>query len=344
MGKEIITHRLHKDLGVMQVGAVLILVTGFLFFLGGLRLMTTGLAKTGGTSFAANIRRFTANRISAFFCGLIFTALTQSSSLTTVIVVGVAEAGLIPLAPAIAVIIGANVGTTVTGQLLSFQLQNYALPLAGAGIVMLALQRGRGKDVGRALTGLGVLLFGLKTMGAALAPLSETTLFAAVLQSASHHPLSGILAGAAATALLQSSSAVVGMTLLLAQNGMLTLAAGVSLMIGADVGTCVTSLLAGLGTGVTARRAALSHLLFNVFSVLLILPIFNTFVDIAASISTTLPRQLANAHTIYNGCGAILLLLLLNPFKCLVELLTVPENKDKKRISAILSEIIARWF
>lgn len=307
--------------------------------------MSAGLEKMAGTTFAANIRRFTSNRISAFFCGLIFTALTQSSSLTTVMVVGMAEAGLISLAPAIAVIIGANVGTTVTGQLLSFQLQNHALPLTVAGIIILAIvPRSKGKDVGRALTGLGVLLFGLKTMAAALAPLSETALFVAVLQSASHHPLSGILAGAAATALLQSSSAVVGMTLLLAQNGMLTLAAGVSLMIGADVGTCVTSLLAGLGTGVTARRAALAHLLFNVFSVLLILPIFYIFVEVAASMSTTLSRQLANAHTIYNGCGALLLLLLLNPFQCLVERLTVPENEDKKRISAILSEIIARWF
>ncbi|MBS4031372.1 MAG: Na/Pi cotransporter family protein [Clostridiales bacterium] len=327
------------------MGTVFILMSGLLLFLGGLRLMTAGLEKMGGTTFAANIRRFTENRISAFLCGLIFTALTQSSSLTTVIVVSVAEAGLIPLAPAIAVIIGANVGTTVTGQLLSFQLQNYALPLAGAGMLMLAaMPQGRGKDVGRTLTGLGVLLFGLKTMGAALAPLSETALFGAVLLSASYHPLSGILAGAAVTALLQSSSAVVGMILLLAQNGMLTLAAGVSLIIGADVGTCVTSLLAGLGTGVTARRAALAHLLFNVFSVLLILPMFYTFVDVAASISTTLPRQLANAHTIYNGCGALLLLLFLKPFQCLVEWLTVPENKDKKRISAILSEIIARWF
>lgn len=325
--------------------AVSILMSGLLLFLGGLRLMTMGLEKMSGTTFAANIRRFTANRMSAFFCGLIFTALTQSSSLTTVIVVGVAEAGLIPLAPAIAVIIGANVGTTVTGQLLSFQLQNYAMPLAGTGLIMLAaMPRGRGKDMGRVLTGLGVLLFGLKTMGLALAPLSETAWFATVLQSASHHPLSGILAGALATAVLQSSSAVVGMTLLLAQNGMLTLAAGVSLIIGADVGTCVTSLLAGLGTGVTARRAALAHLLFNVFSVLLILPIFNIFVEVASSVSTTLPRQLANAHTIYNGCGALLLLLLLNPFQCLVERLTVPENVDKKRISAILSEIISRWF
>lgn len=307
--------------------------------------MTVGLGKMSGTTFAANIHRFTSNRMSAFLCGLIFTALTQSSSLTTVIVVGVAEAGLIPLAPAIAVIIGANVGTTVTGQLLSFQLQNYALPLAGAGILILAgSPRGRGKSVGRALTGLGVLLLGLKTMGSALAPLSNTAMFDAVIISASHHPLAGILAGAAATAVLQSSSAVVGMTLLLAQNGMITLTAGVSLMIGADVGTCVTSLIAGLGTGVTARRAALAHLLFNVFSVLLIMPIFNSFVDVAVSMSTTLPRQLANAHTIYNGCGALLLLIFLRPFQCLVERVTMPENKDKKRISAILSEIIAKWF
>ncbi len=307
--------------------------------------MTAGLAKMGGTALAENIRRFTANRVSAFICGVIFTALTQSSSLTTVVVVGMVEAGLIPLAPAIAVIIGANVGTTVTGQLLSFQLQNYALPLAVAGILMLALlPRGRGRDLGRMLTGLGVLLLGLKVMATSLAPLSETELFAAMLQSASLYPLSGIVAGAVATALLQSSSAVVGMTLLLAQSGKLTLAAGISLIIGADVGTCITSLLAGLGTGICARRAALAHLLFNVFSVLLILPVFDMFVNAAASMSSVLPRQLANAHTTYNGCGAILMLLLLSPFQRLVEWLTVPKSQEKKRIWTMISETITDWF
>ena len=307
--------------------------------------MSAGLEAMCGSSFNIAVRHFTGNRFVGFLCGVLFTGLTQSSSLATVIVVGITDAGIMPLGSAIAVIIGANVGTTVTGQLLSFQLFDYALPIVVTGILLAILpRRGKSREGGRAILGLGILLSGLKTMGAALVPVTETQLVASLLQSATIHPWIGILAGAGVTAVVQSSSAVVGIAITLAREGVLTLAAGVGIIIGADVGTCVTSMIAGLGTGLTARRAAFAHLLFNICSVLLIIPIFPTFVRFAYASADTLPRQLANAHTLYNISGAVVLLLLLNPFQWLVERLIQTENPKKKRITSLFGELFARWL
>ncbi len=324
---------------------ILFFLLGLFLFLGGLRIMTLGLEQLAGSSFELFIKRATANRYSSFICGIVFTALTQSSSLTTVMVVGAVEAGLIRLAAAVAIIIGANVGTTVTGQLLSFRLYTLALPMAVAGLVFLAsFPHGRCKTAGRVVTGFGVLLYGLNTMAISLAPLSVTDWFAGALCAAEINPLLGILAGALATALIQSSSAVMGMVLGLAHGGAISLTAGVSLIVGADVGTCVTSLLAGIGAGLPAKRAALAHFLFNVFSVMLVLPFFGRFVLLASSTAESVPRQLANAHTFYNLAGAVVLLVLLKPYILLVERIIQPENKGKKRTFHSIVELIARWF
>ncbi len=313
----------------MAVSVLLLLGLGA--FLGGLKMMTLGLSGAVGSALARVLENWTGNRLSAFLCGILFTALTQSSSLTTVMVVGMVQARLLALTPAVAVIIGANVGTTVTGQLLSFNLQSLALPAALAGAVCLAFFPRRLRGPGRALYGLGLVLLGLKIMTKALAPLSETAWFGALLYTAGRSPLGGVLAGALATALIQSSSAVVGMVLALSYSGRLTLDAGTALVLGADVGTCATALLAGLGTGKEARRAALAHLLFNVISVILVLPFYGRFLALAAITADELPRQIANAHTIYNLIGALVLLGLINPYVKLVCWLSGKENAAKKR-------------
>jgi phosphate:Na+ symporter len=324
---------------------IIILSIGLMLFLGGLRVMSLGLEQLCGSSFSSALQHFTGNRISAFLLGFLFTALTQSSSLATVLVIGVVDAGIINLAAAIAVIIGANVGTTITGQLLSFHLYDYALYLVAAGgLLLLSQRKGERREAGRSLLGLGVLLYGLSVMGRSLAPVAETPLALRLLQAASAHPYIGILAGAAITAIVQSSSAVVGMSIAMAQEGALTLGAGAGILVGADVGTCVTSLMAGFGTGLTARRAAIAHLLFNLFSVALVIPVFHIFITIAVTSADTVPRQLANAHTLYNLSGAILLLLFLNPFKNLTEYLVRPEITAKKRILTRFGELLEKWF
>lgn len=325
--------------------AIVYISFGLLSFLGGLRLMTAGLEHLGGTSFALSLHRWTGNRFSAFACGVIFSGLTQSSSLATVMVVGVVDAGLISLGPAIAVIIGANVGTTVTSQLLSFSLQKAALPVLAAGLATMAfLPGGRMRQAGRALAGLGLLLYGLLIMSAAMAPLAAAPWLGDILRKSARHPLLGIMTGMAATALVQSSSAVVGMTLLLARDGVLTLSAGISVIIGADVGTCVTAMLAGFASGAAAKRAALAHLLFNVFSVGVVLLFFQPFVSLSAYTAAPLPRQLANAHTLYNLSGALILLVFLQPYTRLIECLTGTKYTKRKRIFDVFNEYIARWF
>ena len=307
-------------------------------------MMSAGLEAMYGSTFADTVRRLTGNRFTAFLCGLAFAGLTQSSSLATVIVVGAVDARIIGLRAAIAVIIGANVGTTVTGQLISFQLYDYAPVFAGLGMLLLFSSPGTARNAGRALLGLGVLLSGLRTMTSALVPVSHADWVEHLIREAATQPAAGILIGALLTAVVQSSSAVVGIAIALAGEGALTLASGAAIIVGADVGTCVTSLLASLGTGLAAKRAAFAHLMFNVFSVLLVLPVFSSFIMLATKTADVLPRQLANAHTIYNVSGAILLMIFLTPFQKLVEKVCVPENPDKKRIFSVLGEFLARWF
>lgn len=332
----------------MEAGDLMVIICiflGLILFLGGLKIMSAGLVQFGGSSFAQAVRQWTGHRSSAFLVGILFTAFTQSSSFVTVIAVGMVDARIIGLGAAIGVIVGANVGTTITGQLVSFRLYDYAPLLVAAGAILIfSSQKGGKREFGRVLLGLGVLLSGLNTMSSFLAPLAETVWAAEFLEMAAINPLVAVLAGAAITAIVQSSSAVMALTIALAQEGGLPLAAGVAILLGADVGTCVTSLLAGLGTGVNARRAAAAHLLFNLLSVAVVLPIFQLLITVAVASADTVPRQLANAHTIYNLCGAVTLLFFLSPFQWLIERLIVPKNTVKRRILTKFGEIIEKWF
>ena len=324
---------------------IICLFLGLMLFLGGLKVMSAGLTQLGGSPFVLAVRHLTAHRSAAFLAGVLFTAFTQSSSLATVIVVGMVDARIINLGAAIAVILGANVGTTFTGQLVSFRLYDYApLLLAAGAILFLIPQKGKEKIVGRVLFGLGVLLSGLNMMSSILAPQAEKAWAREFLEMAATNPSIAILTGAAVTAIVQSSSAVMALTIALAEEGVLSLAAGLGILVGADVGTCVTSLLAGLGAGVNARRAAAAHLIFNLFSVAMVLPIFQLFISVAVASADTVPRQLANAHTIYNLGGAVLLIIFLSPFQLLIERLIMPESTVKRRILVKFGEIIKKWF
>ncbi|NLM45890.1 MAG: Na/Pi cotransporter family protein [Firmicutes bacterium] len=328
---------------VIYVAAVC-LCGGLVLFLAGLRLLALGLEALWGTAFAGMLQRLTGSRLAAFCSGLCFTALTQSSSLTTVLVVGLTEAGLLPLQAAIGVIIGANVGTTVTGQLLSFNLADYALLPAVLGLLLLACGGKKTRLAGWALVGFAVMLWGMKLLASAVVPLQETRWFATVLALAARSPLAGVAVGAAAAAIVQSSSAVAGVTLSLARAGILNLSAGAAIMMGADIGTCTDTLLAGFFSGKTGRQAAFAHLLFNVCSVILLWPALPLLLRLAAASAQSLPRQLANVHTLYNLCGACLMLFLLKPFQTLVESFVGSERLVKKRILPPFSEMIRKWF
>jgi phosphate:Na+ symporter len=291
-----------------------------LLFLFGLHWMSRSLARSAGASFKSFLQRMTRTPWRGFLTGFLVTALLQSSSLTTVMVVSLTNAGMITTAQGWGVIIGANVGTTITGQLLSFNPGRLAWLLLGAALLLALWPHHPGlRRAAAPLGGCALLLLGLEGMTAALSSLREAPFFSGALQCATAAPWRGLLAGIFAAVLLQSSSAVVGIVLGLARGGLVTLPVGVSMVIGADLGTCSTALIAAVGMKGTARRAAWFHLLFNLISLLLALTFYPYLLQAALRSAATLPRRLANAHLLYNLLGAAVLLPLAGPLARLLE-------------------------
>ncbi len=290
-----------------------------LLFLLGLHWMSRSLARSAGPAFRRLLHRITATPWRGFGTGFLVTALLQSSSLTTVMVVSLINGGMITAAQGCAVIIGANVGTTITGQLLSFNLGRIVWPLLGAALLVALQPHQPLRRAAAPLSGFALLLLGLEGMTAALGSLKEAPFFSGALLFAAASPGRGLLAGIAAATVLQSSSAVVGIVLGLARGGLLTLPVGVSMVIGADLGTCSTALIASIGMEKTARRAAWFHFFFNLVSLVLALSLYPYLLQAAIKSAATLPRRLANAHLLYNLLGAAVLLPLSAPLASLLE-------------------------
>ncbi len=287
------------------------------FFLGvfllGLRWMSGALSRSTGPLFKKMLSRLTGSTWRGFGTGFLATALLQSSSLITVIVISLVNAGVMTLSQGFGVIIGANVGTTITGQLLSFNIYWLAWPLLIlAAIARFAPHRGLRK-MAAPLMGCALLFWGMGGMTAALASLKEGDLIMKALQSAGETPWRGIVTGVVAAATMQSSSAVMGIVLGLAHEGLITLPAGVAVVIGADLGTCSTALIASMGMDSTARRAAWFHFFFNLISLMLAMAFYPYLLLIAVKSAPILTRRLANAHLIYNLLGALTLLPLAEP-------------------------------
>ncbi len=292
---------------------------GLAIFLLGMDRMTESLRLIAGNRMRDILGRLTSNRVLGTLTGAGVTAVVQSSSVTTVLVVGFISSGLMSFEQSLGVIIGANVGTTVTAQIIAFRITTYALVAVavGFGFSFFAKRPDR-QAQGTALMGLGLVFFGMSLMGDAMSPLRTSDTFIDVM-AALENPLLGILAGAAFTALVQSSSATTGIVIVLAQQGLISLDAGIALVLGANVGTAVTALLAAIGKPREALRAAVAHTLFNVGGVVLWLPLVGVLADLVVGLSGGTARQLANAHTVFNVANAVIALAVLRPFARLVE-------------------------
>jgi len=238
--------------------------------------------------------------------GILTTMLLQSSSLTSVTVVGMVNARLISLNQALAIIIGANVGTTITGQLLSFELHGLALPIIVVGFILSLFPLSSVSKFGSSLRSFGILLLGFSFMVDAFSPLKPDKI--PLVIDFQDNPLNLIGLGFAWSALLQSSSAVIGTAMAMLENEVIKFPAAVALTIGADVGTSITALIASIKTIGAAKKTAWGHFFFNLFSALLLLPFWNAFICLVQLTSIDLTRQLANAHTIYNLFGALIFL------------------------------------
>ncbi|MFH1093481.1 MAG: Na/Pi cotransporter family protein [Candidatus Omnitrophota bacterium] len=284
------------------------IVGGLGLFIYGIHLMGEGLQNAAGERLRRLLKALTKNTLSGTLLGAGITAIIQSSSATTVMVVGFVNAGLMTLTQAIGVIFGANIGTTITAQIIAFKLTTLSLPAIAVGAALYLFSRKRfWKFLGLFCLGFGILFLGLNIMTSVIKPFADDPAIQNIFVHFSKNPFLGILIGAAVTALLQSSSVTTGMIITMASVGLFDLQAAIPLIFGCNIGTCITAILASLGTTVSAKRAALSHVLFNIIVTLLFLPTLPFYYKIIALTSGDIARQIANAHTLFNVLGTIVL-------------------------------------
>ena len=305
---------------------------GLGLFLYGMNLMGDGLQKSAGSKLKRIIELLTSNVIMGVLVGMVVTMVIQSSSATTVMVVGFVNAGIMSLTQAIGVIMGANIGTTITAQLVSLDVDFLAPVALGIGIVIYMFSnKPKHKNIAEILIGFGILFTGMDFMKEAVKPLAGYQGFTDMLLSFGHHPILGVLMGFAITAIVQSSSASMGMLIALASQGLIPITAALPILYGENIGTCVTSLISSIGASRNARRAAIMHLTFNVLGSMIFMFILSKpIVAIVTAIDPTdAARQIANAHTLFNILNVIVLL----PFNKLIVKLamkSVPESKEEQ--------------
>ncbi len=294
---------------------------GLALFLSGLQMLSEGMTKAAGDTMRVVLAKLTTNRIAGALTGAFVTGVLNSSTVTTLLVVGFVSGGLMTLTQSVGVIMGANIGSTVTAQLLAFDLAAYSLgPVALGFFMVFGAKRDKAKHYGMMIMGIGLVFYGMGLMGDAMTPLRSFAPFLDILEGL-ERPLAGIVAGAVFTAIVQSSAATVGIAIAMATEGLLALPAGIALALGANIGTAVTTGFMGFlsSKSTEAVRASVVHVLFNVIGVLIWLPLIWLLVDIAvwaspsspelvgpARAASEVPRQIANANTLFNVINTML--------------------------------------
>ena len=295
----------------MKLTDLIGLLGGLGLFLYGMQMMSNGLEAAAGNRMKKILEKLTANRFLGVVVGAVITAVIQSSSATTVMVVGFVNSGMMTLQQAVWIIMGANVGTTITGQLIALDVGAIAPLFAFIGVAFIVLLKNEKlHHYGKIIAGLGILFIGMDMMSAAMVPLRESETFVNIITRFSN-PVLGILAGAIFTAIIQSSSASVGILQALASGGVIGLPQAVYVLFGQNIGTCITAVLASIGTSRVAKRTTIIHLLFNIigttlFTIICILTPFTTLVE--GFTPNNVSAQIANMHTIFNITTTILLI------------------------------------
>ncbi len=323
----------------MNTEMIFQLIGGLGFFFFGMKTMSEGLKKIAGDKLKNFLHAVTKHRVYGVLIGTLVTLFVQSSSATTVMVIGFVNAGLLGLKQAITVIIGANIGTTFTAWLVSsmsvFKISQYALPAIGIGFAIMSLGRTKKKHWGQVLFGFGILFIGLHYMKEAFDPLKDSESVKNIFITFSNYPLLGVLAGLVFTVLLQSSSATIAIVQVLAFNGVITFDAAIPIILGDNIGTTITAQLAAVGANINARRAAMSHTLFNVIGTVYMLIFvylgwFSQFIDFIIPGEITLTNimfYIAISHSTFNVINTLVFL----PFVGLLEQVSVwlvPKGED----------------
>lgn len=291
----------------MSLDIIFGLIGGLGLFLFGIAKMSEGLQNAAGDKLKRILELFTSRPIVAILTGALATMLIQSSSSTTVMVVGFVNAGLMNLSQAVGTIMGAAIGTTITAQIVAFDISDFALPILGIGAIMNFLSRRKEiQSIGLATLGFGMLFFGMKIMSQSISPLKEYEPFINMLVNFGRNPILGVIAGTLFTMIIQSSSATTSLVIALALQGLVDVPSGIALAFGANIGTCITALLASIGTNVAAKRAAVSHVVFKIVGVIVFIILLKPFIWVVTHSGTTVARQIANAHTIFNVGNTLL--------------------------------------
>lgn len=295
------------------------LFCGFFMLLGGIELVKSGLSSWFGHRGQELIGRRIPNATIGAVIGFLATAILQSSSAVTVAMIAMVDAGIMSLSQAFSIIVGSNIGTTLTAQIAALDLGTLGVPLVTLGLVFLLVRPFRA--IGFSLSGFGAIFLGIETMTQVLEPLAADARFVSLLASFGRNPSLGILAGTLVTAAVQSSSAVTSAVVALCDSGILGLSEAIPVILGSNIGTCVTGLIASVRSTAAGKAVAVANLIFNAVGVLFLFPFLEKFTYIVSKLSPDLGRQAAGAHLLFNLISGILVLLFMNQFVKMVTML-----------------------
>ncbi len=304
-----VLHFISHGGGVLGFNVIIALFAGLSLFLYGMQIMSDALQKSAGDRLKKLLEILTTNKYIGVLVGAAITAVIQSSGATTVMVVGLVNAGIMNLSQAVGVIMGANIGTTMTAQIIAFKLTNivpYAI-IIGAILVLFSRKKSR-KHLGELIIGFGILFMGINMMGDAMKPLKDIPEFSQFMIGLEDNPLLGVLSGLLLTAIVQSSSATVGILQTLAMQGLVPIEAALPILFGDNIGSCVTALIASIGTNLTAKRAAIMHVTIKIIGTIIFMFILHPVTSIVVMTASEPARQIANAHTLFNITNTVILL------------------------------------
>lgn len=317
--------------------SILLIVTGLVLFLYALNTLSNGLKGIAGNRLKEFLDRFTNNVWKGIFSGVLVTILLDSSSVVIIMTIALVNSKAMTFRQAMGVVMGANIGTTVSSQIFALNVGEYAaLPILAGFVMMFLMNTKFYNDLGRVVFSFGLIFFGLFTMEGAVEPLKESNYFVSWLQSL-ESPWKGLYTGALVTVIIQSSSATVGMMIGLANQGLITVAAGIAVMLGAELGTCADTLVASVGRTKAAIKTGLFHLLFNVSTITLGMLLLPYFTQLVQSISggSSISRTIANAHMLFNTLGVLVMLPFLGMFEKVLNTLLPASSESINHLEAV---------
>ena len=320
---------------------LMLILGGLALFMFGIRLLSIGMEKLAGDKIQHWLNKVTENRLKSAAFGTVATAFLQSSGLLMVTMIGLVNANLMTVQQSICIMLGQEIGTTVTAQIVAFDIGASRLLLVVFGLIFIECFEHRDwRKYGEIMMGLGLIFIGMSYMSHSLDELEKIPAFANLLVTMGQHPYVGILAGLLVTSITQSSTAVTSMAVAMGMNHSITLQGAIGIILGANIGSCVTGLIASLGQSRTARQASIAQIVINVFGVLLFLPFIEQYTAIVAHTADDLARQIANAHTIFNLLVSAMLMPFVKQVAVISEKLTpVSRAPEKAKVTAYIDEM-----